>query len=280
MVDQIEMKQFFTSTSALEKQRFEIGAVFDNGRISAFSEAAIRAFYRFTLNPGDAAIDGGAAFGQHTIGMAVVLGDQGRIYAFEPAAESYRMDYEAALAQHLSGQGLDKIIDRRPIALAALIGEADFTLVHQRPGFSGLNIGASAADLPRETIKVRVSTIDDEVTVEDRKRIRFIKLDLEGGEYNALLGATRVIAAGRPMIAFEFGRERTAERYSFTRDDFFGFFASQSYDLFTAFGAPFTPTDWGKPVREVGHDFFAVPQETQAVLPSCGAMLAELAKTI
>jgi hypothetical protein len=76
------------------------------------------------------------------------------------------------------------------------------------------------------------------------ERIRFIKMDLEGGEYHALRGGVSMIRAKRPFIVFENGREKSATLYGYKRADWFDLFASLGYCVFDLFGAPFRPEDW------------------------------------
>jgi predicted methyltransferase len=47
-------------------------------------EAVLRRVYESVLKPGDVAIDAGAHIGSHTFPMALTVGPEGKVYAFEP----------------------------------------------------------------------------------------------------------------------------------------------------------------------------------------------------
>ena len=82
-------------------------------------------------------------------------------------------------------------------------GERMFTFVEDRPAYSGLRPRAYDWNNPiTSQISVTVRTIDDLVPAE--ANIRLIKLDIEGGEYHALLGAKRTLRRCQPVVIFEF----------------------------------------------------------------------------
>jgi hypothetical protein len=89
-------------------------------------------------------------------------------------------------------------------------------------GFSGLQ---QRRDLPGDlvstvdVIDVPVATLDS-LLADRRQRVRFVKMDLEGGEFHALQGATSILC-DRPMVIFENGRERSANLYGYTSNDWF-----------------------------------------------------------
>lgn len=137
-------------------------------------------------------IDGGAHTGDFLRQMLRVA-PRGRHYAFEPLP-------------HLAEQLEDAFpnVRVRPVALGQESGVATFTHVVNDPGYSGLRTRTyDRPDPELEQIEVRVARLDDELAADDAPA--FIKLDLEGGEYHALIGATETIRKHRPVIVFEAG---------------------------------------------------------------------------
>jgi hypothetical protein len=100
------------------------------------------------------------------------------------------------------------------------------------------------------------------------RRSSFWKLDLEGGEYDALRGGRAALDRHRPAIVFENGREATAKNYDYTIDDFFALFRGRGYALYDLFGNEFDETRWSVPA--VPWYTIAVPHgsETEATLPN------------
>jgi FkbM family methyltransferase len=167
--------------------------------------------------------------------MSNAVGPSGHVIAIE-AIE---------LACHLKNRAIGNI-DVIEKAIAAQSGSGTFHVIADDSGYSGLR---ERGDLPKSftkgvsVIDVPVTTLD--VILADRtKPVRLIKMDLEGGEYHAILGGRAAIGKDRPFIIFESGRESSARLYGYSRDDFFNLFGSLDLRLFDLFGRPFGPTEW------------------------------------
>jgi len=206
-------------------------------KVGDFLEDVIERTYQHILREGHVAIDGGASYGRHTVPMADLVGAHGRVIAFEPLPGT---------AEYLS-RIVPRQVSVRNKAVSNFVGKADYFRVHGNEWISGLRIDHSKLDAER--IMVPVTTLDKE-TARLRRRVRVIKLDLEGGEYHALQGARRLIERDSPFIILECGgpadrsRQEQAERYGYCSDDFFALFASHDYTLFDIFGRHFTPNLW------------------------------------
>jgi FkbM family methyltransferase len=164
-------------------------------------EGVLERVYRGLLHPGDVAIDVGANVGRHTICMAQQVAAGGRVYAFEPIPFC-RQAINDMLSQscHAPLRGVVRLSDR---ALSAKPGTAEFTVAVDAPGYSGLK--ERHYDIPTrlEKIPVRVERLDD--VFRDLSRCVFIKIDAEGGEYDALIGGKELLQRLRPVVGFEFG---------------------------------------------------------------------------
>jgi FkbM family methyltransferase len=85
------------------------------------------------------------------------------------------------------------------------------------PGYSGLRRREYDRPDPRiRAIQVAVTTLDEVIPAD--QPIRFVKIDIEGGEYHALKGAVNTIQRWRPVIVFEAGSRSTGQ-YGVTPDD-------------------------------------------------------------
>jgi FkbM family methyltransferase len=225
------------SMSMLVNERKALFALAVRPPVGMFLEDIIRGIYTDILRPGDIAVDCGASWGTHTIPMSEAVGRNGRVIAIEAIPE---------LAAHLMRWAHDRgNMDVVGKALGSSEGRARFHVVADDSGYSGLR---KRDDLPAEFSK-GVTTIEVPVTTLDQifasyKPVRFMKMDLEGGEYHALCGAFSSIQKDRPFIVFESGRESTAQLYGYSRNDFFDLFARLGLSLFDLFGDPFGPDDW------------------------------------
>jgi FkbM family methyltransferase len=108
-------------------------------------------------------------------------------------------------------------------------GSAEFVLVENAPAYSGLRQRLyDRPDVALRNIRVQVVRVDDLV----RHAVSLIKVDVEGGEYHALLGAERTITTHRPVIIFE-ASARSTGQYGVTPHDFTTFFGRLGYRLST-----------------------------------------------
>ncbi|KAA3622481.1 MAG: FkbM family methyltransferase, partial [Proteobacteria bacterium] len=106
-----------------------------------------------------------------------------------------------------------------PIALSDASGNTEFYHVKNDPAYSGIKRRSYDRPDPEiEIIRVPCARLDD--VVEPSDEISFIKLDIEGGEYHAMVGASTVIAECRPVIVFE-ASDRSTGHYAVTPDMFY-----------------------------------------------------------
>lgn len=89
-------------------------------------------------------------------------------------------------------------------ALSDKKGESTFNYVVSNPAYSGLQ--KRNYDKPNEkdtTITVQTNLLDNILT--PNTKVDFIKIDVEGGEYQVLKGAKKIITHNQPHIIFEHG---------------------------------------------------------------------------
>lgn len=97
-------------------------------------------------------------------------------------------------------------------------------------------------------IVVPTTTLDDDLTLDFKSRLSFLKIDVEGGELNVLKGARETMATS-PHLLVLFERLKNTPI-----DDLLEFFAAQNYSVFTVSGG--LPTRSPEAVRRA-HDLFA-----------------------
>lgn len=107
-------------------------------------------------------------------------------------------------------------VDVRQAALSDKPGVLPFTYVRSRPAYSGLRDRVPDTE-DVEQIEVTVEVLDDALPADYRPAL--IKVDVEGAEYGVFRGATKLIAASRPHLVFEFGAG--ARDYGTTADDMY-----------------------------------------------------------
>jgi len=110
-----------------------------------------------------------------------------------------------------------------------------------------------------EEILVTMDTIDRLLPPPHKACVSYMKLDLEGGEFDAFLGADETISLSRPLIVSEFGGHKTASTYGFAEGDFFEFFEQKDYSLFDFFAQAYTRQTFNE--EGVLPQIIAIPNE-------------------
>lgn len=207
-----------------------------------FFEYIIQAIYVSILSPGDIAIDGGANRGLHTFALMRSVGLKGSVVAYEPI--SLLAD---SLRNQLDLQGRTNVLVRTMALGDTCKNEVLFSYSPDHDYLSGLqpNINPPAyhGDMFKN-ILVPMVTLDSDLA--DQAPVRFIKLDLEGGEYHALRGARKVMMQDSPLIVFENHRQSSCCTYSYDKADWFSLFREAGYSVFDIFGRDFRIADWDK----------------------------------
>ena len=153
-------------------------------------EPMVKAELERLLRPGDTFIDAGANIGFYSVIAARLVGDGGRVLAFEmmpDTAETLRTN----IGLNAAGQVtiLERALsDRSEQTLTALSGAV-------KRGQA--SIVASTDAHPRSTT-VKTITLDDALA--GVGQIRLMKMDLEGAELMALAGAGRMIQRTKAVI--------------------------------------------------------------------------------
>lgn len=129
------------------------------------------------LRPGDIAIDIGAHVGYFTMLFRLAVGEQGRVFAFEPLPESYRR-----LLQNVLCNGFVNVLPL-PLAIADRACTAHFHVNRQNEGESSLFANSGPAVGP-----VQVTSLDDLFREDLPVRPRLMKIDAEGAEILVLKG--------------------------------------------------------------------------------------------
>jgi FkbM family methyltransferase len=153
-----------------------------------YSEPEVELFRQF-LGKGDVALDVGANIGAHTIPLAHLVGPGGLVYAFEPQRILFQILCGNVALNELSNvEALQKGVGRS--AGQAKIAALNYGAPNN---FGGLSIGGDRGE------KVEIIAIDEL----ELSKVRLIKIDIEGMELDALLGAKRTIERCRPILYVE-----------------------------------------------------------------------------
>jgi FkbM family methyltransferase len=171
-----------------------------SARKNSRDDEALRSLIRSLPSDADC-VDVGANMG-HILAAMVESCPDGRHVAFEPVPQ---------LAQDLRRRF--PRVDVRAQGVADVPGRTSFTMVPAKPSRSGISATLDlAVDAAVEEIEIEVTTLDEALPADYVPAL--IKVDVEGGELEVLLGARRVLGQHRPILALEhqYGRRSDPER--------------------------------------------------------------------
>jgi FkbM family methyltransferase len=164
--------------------------------IGGYEASVLRAIQHF-VSRGNYCIDVGANVGAVSLALARWVGPSGRVLAIEPGPP-----YVARLRRNLKAN--PHLADRVCI-LPTGLSDAEGTLLWRPDPLHPFNAGLSqvhSTAVPGE-LPVAVTTLDAAVARQGWERVDFIKIDVEGMEWEVLRGARRTLTSLRPVVLFE-----------------------------------------------------------------------------
>jgi FkbM family methyltransferase len=148
------------------------------------------------VQPGWTAIDVGANIGYFTLLMAKRVGAQGKVIAFEPLAENFKL-----LKENIELNGHTNIVAEN---LALMSRTERIELRSATPGaitwVASVKIDQNSAV---ESQSVEAVTLDEYVKNKGIAKVDFLKIDVEGAEASVLEGAANVLNRDKPILLIE-----------------------------------------------------------------------------
>jgi len=196
-----------------------------------FYEPDVAEIFARVLREGDTVIDVGANSGFFTLLAAALVGPKGRVVSFEPDPTNIprlRHNLEINRFEHVT-------LIERPAAhhheqVSFFVNSDDHggSALWDPARFPG-NVRSQAT--PR-VLNVQATTLDTEVERLGLSRVKLLKIDTEGAEYQVLVGARKLIAERQvPFVIgelHEFGLEQLGSNQRALRDEM----AAAGYDSF------------------------------------------------
>ncbi|MDF2435862.1 MAG: FkbM family methyltransferase [Bacteroidota bacterium] len=159
--------------------------------------------------------DVGANVGEYAFAAAEIFGKKCVIYSFEPSGFTFRALHksiqDSSASEYIRAENFGYSDSRAKVNLYSSGRGATIASVYE--------LKRSSVEFKKEFIEeIELRTIDDYCTENDIQNIDYLKVDIEGHEYQALLGAIKMIEAKRiKFIQFEFGECHIDSR-TFFRD--------------------------------------------------------------
>jgi FkbM family methyltransferase len=187
------------------------------------------------VRPGDCVMDIGANWGLHTLHLSRLVGREGRVIALEPFPPAWR-----ELEWHIHHNACTNVQLQR---LAASDRDGTEQFLAGESAYTGHLAGqnADAAADPHAVVKVR--TVDGLVEDLGLKRLRLMKIDVEGAESRVLSGAAATLDRLTPFLIVDLHTPEQDVRVA-------SFLHALGYNLSRLDGPPIRRLDQGWPHPE------------------------------
>lgn len=158
-------------------------------------EVPIQNIFAQHLKTGDVFYDIGSNVGFFSIIAAKLVGDKGKVYAFEPGSENAKSIRHNAQLNNFSQI---EVIEK---AVSSNSGQGQLLLATYAGGHA-LATADAPPDLAGE-VTVDLVSIDDLIAQNKIEPPNFVKVDVEGAELDVLKGMTETIKTYQPTIIYE-----------------------------------------------------------------------------
>jgi len=153
-------------------------------------------------------IDVGAHIGYHTLCLALMVGNDGKVVSFEP--NPYNIQRFQTIIE--KNRDLSDRVELHDFALSNNAGEAKFIISDQIDNMKssgGFILGTRVTSDKRHTLpgykahNVRTITLDSFLAMNSYKSVKLVKIDVEGAEGLVLEGAKRLLDEQKPVLLIE-----------------------------------------------------------------------------
>jgi FkbM family methyltransferase len=181
--------------------------------LGSFEPSTIRAYGRL-IKPGHTVLDIGANVGAHTLHFAKLIGSSGKVIAFEPT------DY--AFGKLRNNAHLNPALEPRIISLQTMLLASESVGVVPEVCSSwplkpkpGEKVNEHHQGRAMSTQGARAATLDTLVKELGLTKVDFIKLDVDGFEWEVLQGARQTLSKFKPMVLMEFAPHIAESKQTF-----------------------------------------------------------------
>lgn len=172
------------------------------------------------LKPGDWVVDGGASIGDHTSAYLEAVGPTGKVFSFEPGSEAFK-----CLKHNCPGAiAINRMLWHEQVSMYLMLSNGAM-------GGSYFSFAVPDNGVPSEG-PIQSVVLDDY----GLDKLDLFKLDMEGAELYALLGAELTITRCRPKLVLEMN-SAIAARAGYSGKDIYDLLAKWNYRHYSISGA-------------------------------------------
>jgi FkbM family methyltransferase len=194
--------------------------------LGAFEPRLVRAYAR-VIRAGACVLDIGANIGAHTLHFARLVGERGRVVAYEPTAYAHRK----LLANLALNPSLANVVTPlQAMLVSSASGKPATNLVSSWPLDGRVKDGPRSLGSLQDTAGATALTLDESLRrLGALTAVDFVKLDVDGNELEVLRGAESLMRERRPIFFLELAPYEYRVRNDF--DALVDMFWSLGYDF-------------------------------------------------
>lgn len=167
--------------------------------LGGFELATLR-LYRRLVKPGDTVLDIGANIGAHTLPLAQLVGNKGRVIAFEPT----RFAVDKLITNiNLNPNIATRIAVSQSMLSSGMEGSLSPALYSSWPLVEVVDVHGKHRGQLMDTTGARLYSLDQAIIGLGVDKVDFIKLDVDGNEYSVLCGGINTLKRFKPLILIE-----------------------------------------------------------------------------
>ena len=174
---------------------------------------------RFIPKEGDTVIDIGAHIGRYTITSSKQVGAGGKVVAIEADPDNFEI-----LKKNIA---LNKLTNVLPLNYAVFSTRTRMKLYEQSASAKYNSIMLNRAAKTRNYVEVNADTLDSILKLNGVNRVNWIKIDVEGAEFEVLKGSTKTLSGENMSLLIEIHNIEDPSHY----DNIVDFLKNHNYEI-------------------------------------------------
>ncbi|MDX6693587.1 MAG: hypothetical protein QOF02_1190 [Blastocatellia bacterium] len=159
-------------------------------------EPDVSSFLQHALKPGDVFIDCGANVGYFSVMAGALVGSSGRVVSVEANPKTFKLLERNLRANHF-GAAVH-------CALTSQSGSVELYMPKDWDVYSSLRANGLVEGNADHSFTVKAQTLDAVVAEQALSKVDVVKIDIEGGEFDVLRSAPKLLADFRPSVITEY----------------------------------------------------------------------------
>jgi FkbM family methyltransferase len=174
---------------------------------------------RFTPKEGDTVIDIGAHIGRYTITSSKQVGNTGRVVAIEADPENFEL-----LKRNIA---LNKLTNVLTLNYAVFSTRTRMKLYEQSASAKYNSLMLARAAKTKNYVEVNADTLDNILKLNEVNQVNWIKIDVEGAEFEVLKGSSKTLSSENVSLFIEIHNIEDPSHY----DNIVDFLKSRNYEM-------------------------------------------------